>query len=169
MPKQTQQQEAEIPCLSTEQDAKKQGQSETQLLEIAKAEVDSQGYDIIAEANGVIRHIQLKSSCSASTTAKQKVHVALAHKPSACVVLLIIDKETLELKEFHFFGEAAGQPLPDLQGLKNAKHTKANAQGYKAQRAKHRLIPLNEFKKLETIEALYDKLFIREALATTDE
>jgi hypothetical protein len=28
-------------------------------LEIAKPEVDNSGYDIIAESNGVIRHIQL--------------------------------------------------------------------------------------------------------------
>jgi len=31
-------------------------------LEVAKTEVDNQGYDLIAEDNGVIRHIQLKAA-----------------------------------------------------------------------------------------------------------
>src|SRR6056297_544397 len=66
-------------------------------LEVSKPEVDNQGYDIVAEANGIIRHIQLKAAYLGSKTAKQKLHVALAGKPSGCVVWVYFDQDTLEL------------------------------------------------------------------------
>lgn len=39
-------------------------------LEVAKPEVDNSGYDVIVEANQIIRHIQLKASYIGSKTAK---------------------------------------------------------------------------------------------------
>ncbi|MGD8586877.1 MAG: hypothetical protein PVJ75_16120 [Chloroflexota bacterium] len=83
-------------------------------LEIAKPEVDCQGYDIVAEENGVIRHIQLKASYHDATTAQQKVHIALASKPSGCIIWIYFDEETLELGPFLFYGGPAGEPVPDL-------------------------------------------------------
>jgi hypothetical protein len=50
-------------------------------LEVAKPEVDNAGYDIIAEASGVVRHIQLKTSVIGGKTAKQKIHTKLVEKP----------------------------------------------------------------------------------------
>jgi len=41
-------------------------------LEISKPEVDNSGYDIIAEANGVIRHIQLKATFIGSANRNTK-------------------------------------------------------------------------------------------------
>lgn len=43
-------------------------QSEDFSLEVSKPEVDNAGYDLIAEANGVIRHIQLKATFVGSAT-----------------------------------------------------------------------------------------------------
>lgn len=128
-------------------------------LEIAKPEVDNQGYDIIAESCGVVRHIQLKTSHLTASTAKQNIHVALAGKPSGCVVWIYFDEKTLGLGSFLFFGGGAGKPLPSLDGFKTGKHTKANADGVKNERPAIREVPKAMFTKCHSIEDLYSLLF----------
>ena len=128
-------------------------------LEVAKPEVENQGYDLIAEENGVIRHIQLKAAHLQAKAAKQKVHIALSAKPSGCVVWVYFNEETLELGPLLFFGNSAGEPLPSLDGRRVAKHTKANSDGVKAERPEIREIPKGRFEKLETMEQVYAKLF----------
>lgn len=130
-------------------------------LEIAKPEVDNKGYDLIAEANGVVRHVQLKASHLDARAAGQKVHVALAGKPSGCVVWVYFDESTLALGPFLFFGRPAGEPLPSLDGLKVARHTKANAEGYKAERPDLRVVPRSRFEAIGEIAGLYEVLFTR--------
>lgn len=66
-------------------------------LEIAKPEVDNRGYDLIAEQNSVIRHIQLKAAHLNAKAAKQKVHTALSSKRSGCVVWVYFDDKTLDV------------------------------------------------------------------------
>lgn len=132
-------------------------------LEVAKPEVDNQGYDLIAEENGVIRHVQLKAAHLRAKAAKQKVHIALAGKPSGCVVWVFFNEETLELGPFLFFGGPAGDPLPSLEEMRVAKHTKANAEGVKAERPEIREIPKSSFCKFETIEQVYSQLFERKS------
>jgi len=128
-------------------------------LEISKPEVDRSGYDLIAEAKGVIRHIQLKTSFVGSSTKSHKVHVSLAGKPSGCVVLIHFDKESLDLGPYYFFGGFPGEPLQSLVNHKVAKHTKANALGIKAERPNIRTIPTTAFAKIDTIQQLYAQLF----------
>ena len=128
-------------------------------LEIAKPEVDNSGYDLIMEAMGVIRHIQLKTSIIGGKTAVQKVHTKLADKPSGCVVWIYIDEKTLRLGPFYYFGAEAGRPLPSLVDRKVAKHTKGNKDGVKAQRQSIRVLPKGSFTKIETIGDLYTCLF----------
>ncbi len=130
-------------------------------LEIAKPEVDNSGYDIIAESNGVIRHIQLKAAFVGSATASQKIHIALAKKPSGCVVLVYFSNETLELGPYYFYGAAPGFPLPSLDHLRIAKHTKGDAGGVKAERPNIRMLNRGQFEKLNTVNDLYEKLFGR--------
>lgn len=132
-------------------------------LEIAKPEVDNKGYDLIAEADGVVRHVQLKASHVGSKTARQKVHVALADKPSGCIVWVYFDEDDLSLGPFLFFGGAAGQPLPSVEGLKVARHTKGDAGGYKAERPDIRVVPKSHFETIERIEGLYAALFTRQS------
>lgn len=103
-------------------------------LEIARPEVDNCGYDLVAEENGVVRHIQLKAAHLNARAASQKVHVALASKPSGCIVWTFFHEETLDLGPFLFFGGGAGDSLPDLSRFKIARHTKGNAAGVKAER-----------------------------------
>jgi hypothetical protein len=128
-------------------------------LEILKPQVDDSGYDLVLEANAIIRHVQLKASFRDSTVRETSINTALAAKPSGCVVFLWFDKETLDLGPFAFFGAAPGKPLPDISGLKTARHTKANALGVKNERANIRTIALSKFEKVDSIDRLVTRLF----------
>ena len=135
-------------------------------LEVAKPEVDNSGYDLIVEAKGVVRHIQLKTSIVGGKTAVQKIHTKLAEKASGCVVWIYVDEGTLSLGPFLYFGAEAGKPLPSLADRKVAKHTKGNKDGVKAQRPNVRVIPKGIFTPIESIENLYGRLFSKEYSAT---
>jgi hypothetical protein len=69
-------------------------------IEVLRAEIDYTGYDLVIECNGVIRHIQLKSSHRRATTRAVNVSLSLSNKPSGCVIWLYFDEETLELGPF---------------------------------------------------------------------
>lgn len=127
-------------------------------LEVSKPEVDNQGYDLIIEGNGYIRHVQLKTSHLNASASGQKVHIALSRKPSGCVVWIYFDENTLELGPFLIFGDKPGHSLPSLEGLKVAKHTKANAEGVKSERPEIRVIPKGKFSKCESFKELYSWL-----------
>jgi hypothetical protein len=128
-------------------------------LEILKPQVDDSGYDLVLEANAIIRHVQLKASFRGSTVRETSINTALAAKPSGCVVFLWFDKDTLDLGPFAFFGAAPGSPLPDISGLKTARHTRGNALGVKNERANIRTIPLSKFEKVDAIDQLVTRLF----------
>ena len=131
----------------------------TSSLEISRPEVDRAGYDLVAEHGEILRHIQLKGSKKGAKTSQQKVHIALAGKPSGCVVWVCLDEDSLELGPFLFFGGGPRERLPDLQSFKTSKHTKGNAQGVKASRPALRDVPKGCFLVLETIEDLWTALF----------
>lgn len=128
-------------------------------LEISRPEVDRAGYDLVAENGRCLRHIQLKGSMKGATTARQKVHAALADKPSGCVVWVDFDEDSLGLGPFRFFGSEPGTPLPRLNSFRVSKHTKGNAQGVKAARPNLRDVPKGKFETLDTIEELWSRLF----------
>jgi len=128
-------------------------------LEVAKPEVDNSGYDIILEDNRVVRHVQLKASYLGGKTARQKVNVKLAGKPSGCVLWIYFNEDTLELGPFLFFGGLPGECLPGIDGLKIAKHTKGDKDGVKAERPQIREINKGKFTKYDTIEEIYGVLF----------
>jgi hypothetical protein len=69
------------------------------------------------------------------------------------------DAEKLDFGPFAFFGGAPGKPLPDVSGMRVGRHTKANAQGVKAERPNIRDVPLSRFEKLADVEAVVSKLF----------
>lgn len=134
-------------------------------LEVAKPEVDNRGYDLIAERAGIVRHIQLKTSHTGARASSQKVHIALAKKPSGCVIWIKFDEQSLGLGPFLCFGGQAGQPLPDIEGLKPGKHTKANMLGIKGERKDIRVVPRSRFQSKETAAELFDWLFVKDASA----
>ena len=128
-------------------------------IEIAKPEVDNAGYDLIAEANGIVRHIQLKASFLGSRTASQKVHLRLAEKPSGCVFWIYFNTDTLDLGPFLFFGGMPGEPLPTLADAPIGKHTKGNKTGFKAERPNIRVINKGQFNRFDTMDEVYSALF----------
>jgi hypothetical protein len=49
-------------------------------VEVLRAEIDSSGYDLVLECNGMLRHVQFKSSHRDARTRKVNIHVNLAKK-----------------------------------------------------------------------------------------
>ncbi len=127
--------------------------------EVMKPQVDDAGYDLVVEANGISRHIQLKGSFRGAKTAYQKVHLRLGKKPSGCVIWIVFDPETLELGPFLWFGSSPGRRLPNLSSFKVARHTKGDATGHKAERPMLRVIPKGRFRRLDSIEDVLRALF----------
>jgi hypothetical protein len=128
-------------------------------FEVLKPQVDDSGYDLVLEANGIVRHVQLKSSFRKASTAQVKASLQLANKPSACVVWIHFDRATLELGPFLWFGGTPGNPIPDLSAMKVAKHTRANSKGIKQERPRQRMIPKSSFDRVQGLEELVTKLF----------
>lgn len=128
-------------------------------MEVLKPQVDDGGYDIVLEANAVVRHVQLKATFRGSTVARFNISAGLASKPSGCVVVLQFERETLELGPFLWFGSAPSSPLPGITRYPLAKHTKGNAQGVKAVRPGLRSVPRSAFERVSSVPVIVEKLF----------
>lgn len=127
-------------------------------MEVLKPQVDDQGYDLVFEANGVTRHVQLKSSFEGSTVKKVNINSLLGRKPSGCVVFVWFNPTNLD-RRYQFFGGPPRRPLKDLSQFKIGKHTKANAFGVKAERPNIRTVPLRAFEAVGDRKSLALKLF----------
>lgn len=128
-------------------------------VEVLKPQVDDNGYDLVLEANGVTRHVQLKSSHHLSATSRVSINIRLAEKPSGCIVWTYFDPATLSLGPFLWFGGEPGEPLPDLSGFATGKHAKGNAQGVKSERPNIRVVSRTNFVEVPSIEELSVRLF----------
>jgi hypothetical protein len=126
-------------------------------LEILRPEVDSGGYDLALEFRGLTRHLQLKSSYRGARRAEVTASVKLLERPSACVLWIFFDPDTLLLGPYLWFGSAAGERIPAM-GERVARHTKPNAALEKADRPAHRIIAKSRFKRLETIDEVIRNL-----------
>jgi hypothetical protein len=127
-------------------------------VEVLRAEVDSGGYDVVVECNGILRHIQLKSSFRTATTREVGVNIGLAGKPGGCVIWIQFDPESLELGPFLWFGGTPRMPLPAL-GDRIGKHSKGDRSGRKAERPNIRLLRRSQFKLLAMIDDVARALF----------
>ena len=119
-------------------------------IEVSKPRVDDSGYDLILEARGIVRHVQLKGSFKDSKTRKQKVHARLAEKPSGCVIWIVYDSD-FNFRNFRWFGDEPGERLPDLSEFPKAKKTGTDADGNKRERSDIYEVGKRAFKK-RTIE-----------------
>lgn len=128
-------------------------------MEVLKPQVDDGGYDLVLDANDIVRHVQLKASHSSAATHHVNVSLSLARRPSGCVVWCVFDEDTLELGPFLWFGGAPGKPLPSLDKYEPAKHTKSNATGVKGVRQNLRSVPRGAFTKLTNVGELVAALF----------
>ncbi len=106
-------------------------------LEVLRPEVDNGGYDLALVFRGLTRHVQLKSSYRGARCADVTASVKLLGRPSACIVWIFFDPDTLSLGPFFWFGGAPGERMPPL-GEAVARHTKPNGRLKKADRPAHR-------------------------------
>jgi hypothetical protein len=127
-------------------------------IEVLKSEVDRGGYDVVLESNGIIRHIQLKSSFRGSKVREVDVSTKLLRKPSGCIVWLEFDRESLAIESYYWFGGKAGTALPDL-GARVARHSKGNSEGEKNERPIHRVLTRGRFEALTNISEVIGRLF----------
>jgi hypothetical protein len=127
-------------------------------IEVLKSEVDRGGYDVVLESNGIIRHIQLKSSFHGSKVREVDVSTKLLRKPGGCILWLEFDPESLAIERYYWFGGAAGTALPDL-GLRVSRHSKGNSDGEKNERPIHRVLTRGRFEPLADISEVVGKLF----------
>ena len=128
-------------------------------IEILKPQVDDGGYDIVLEARGIVRHVQLKATFVGSTVKRFNIHKALSEKPSGCVICVLVDMPRFELGPFYWFGGGPGEKLPSLDSLAIAKHTKGDSTGKKNARPNIRVLPITKFQKIGTYNELVLKLF----------
>ena len=127
-------------------------------VEVLRSEVDAHGYDLVVEARGVLRHIQLKSMVRGGKKQHVTINSLLAAKQAGCVVWFDYDPATLELGPFRWFGTLPGLGLPD-PGLTIAKHSKADATGLKKQRPRHRVLRKSKFQQVDGLTELVPYLF----------
>lgn len=127
-------------------------------VEVLRSEFDAGGYDLVMSLRKIVRHIQFKTTVVGGKATSTKISLKLLEKPSGCVVWIIVTSK-LELQSYLWFGGSPGNPLPDILGMKPAKHTKANAQGVKAERPNHRLVRRSQFEKLDTLDRVLERLF----------
>jgi hypothetical protein len=124
-------------------------------VEILRPEFDAHGYDVVMVRGNVVRHIQLKTQSGGKVSVGQ----ALAEKPSGCVIWIDLDKKTLEMGPFMWFGGAPGSPLPDVSGFPNPKRPTHNAKGERPIRKHHHMLPPSVFTKLNTLDEVIECLF----------
>lgn len=132
------------------------------IIEISRSEVDASGYDLILDCNGVLRHVQLKSSDITAKSNEQDVHISLSKKASGCIVWIVReeDQETKRLRlKYFFYGGKPGDPITISENFKRAKHTRADSQGIKKERPNVRRIPKSKFQNVTDPKELLQKLF----------
>lgn len=126
-------------------------------VEILRPEFDAHGYDVVISRGRIVRHIQLKTQ--AESKGGVSISQALSEKPSGCVIRILINKESLALGPFMWFGGAPGKRLPDISQYPNPKRATHNAQGVRPMRKNHRLLPSAAFTKLTTLDEVVERLF----------
>ena len=125
-------------------------------IEILRPEVDDSGYDLVAECEGKVRYIQLKASRADGGAARQNVNVKLANKRDGCVIWLRYrdDGDFRVALEYLFF-----EDMESLEHRRPARHTKGNAQGFKAERPGIRVVVKSSFDTVASAEELMARLF----------
>lgn len=127
--------------------------------EILRADFDAGGYDLVICANGVTRHIQLKTKNLSGSRASYSTSQRLAEQPSGCVVAVHVDEKTLATQQYGLFAGPPGHPLPNIKEFRRTKHTKADSTGSKAVRKERYEVPKSKFELFEGMADLYDALF----------
>lgn len=126
-------------------------------FEVLRSEFDAFGYDLAVEANGVLRHVQLKTLKATAKTAHVDIQLALGEKPGGCIVWMLVDPETLKPGPFLWLGGRPGCPLPPL-GDREVRHSRGHKGGKKV-RPGLRRVPKGKFTRVDTIGELAIVMF----------
>jgi hypothetical protein len=126
-------------------------------VEILRPETDFAGYDLAIECNGILRHIQLKSSHRAAKTREVTIQTRLAQKPSGCVIWIYFDGD-LKLGPLLWFGGQPGTSIPSL-GDRLARQTRGDRTGHKKERRNLRIIEKRRFTVITSVEDAVPLLF----------
>ncbi len=129
-----------------------------QALEVLRCDVDAFGHDVVLEAGGIVRHIQLKTKVKGGKNLEVTCHTDLSLKPSGCIIWTTYDPRTYSAVEYACFGGGPGETLPDI-GNVAAKRSTHNGQGDRPVRMRHRIVKYSTFEKFTDIADLVDWLF----------
>jgi hypothetical protein len=127
-------------------------------IELLRGEVDSHGYDLVVECDGVLRHMQLKSSFHNARASSVNISLRLAQKPAGCVIWMRFDPATLNLGPFLWLGEGANKPLA-LDGYRKARHTRWGRDNIRNERPGLVTVRKTAFHRVESMEGLIMLLF----------
>jgi hypothetical protein len=125
--------------------------------EVLHSEFDAGGYDLVLSRGVLVRHIQLKTKRVGGSSRDAKLSLSLAARPSGCVICLVFGGD-LTIDHFLWFGNANGEPLPDIAGYKVAKHTKGNSSGEKGERPNLRVVPFSKVERVMSWDVLIERL-----------
>jgi hypothetical protein len=131
----------------------------SKLLEIAAAEIDNKGFDVVLTVSKVTRHVQLKCLKLDARRRKIDVNVGLLDKPSGCVLLCEYNPSDLEFTGFYFYGNSPGKRLPDIRKLPVALNSRRSLKE-RTLRKNVRNIPRNRFVSVNSLERVFEKLFV---------
>ena len=124
-------------------------------MEILRPEFDAYGYDAVMSCGSLVRHVQLKTQVGG----KVSVSRALNEKPSGCVIRIILNRKTLAIGPFLWFGGPPGARLPDISTYASSKRTTRNAEGVRPLRKLHHEVPRAAFTELKTVSEVVVRLF----------
>jgi hypothetical protein len=82
--------------------------------DVMRSDVDHHGYDLAIEANGILRHIQLKGKTHGAETNEWHFNVNLWKRGSGCIVILEHKDKCSEISDIRFLGGDPGQRLTDF-------------------------------------------------------
>lgn len=123
-----------------------------QVVEVLRAEVDAAGYDLVLEAAGRIRHVQLKASRQGGKTSKQTINTKLADRQGGCVVWIAyeVDEEMGRAQLKYRWWDSDTQSPPKTPG-RNTRTGKERPNTFVLKKA--------DFELIEDTPKLVERLF----------
>ena len=122
--------------------------SREQAVEVAKAEVDSWGYDVVLTAGKKTRYVQLKTSVPTN------VNELLAQREGGCVVAALFDDD-FRIARYRIWEAKSG--ISQLPIAKSTRYSRASQ--VRKSRVGHRLVRASLFSRQMDMASLCDILF----------
>lgn len=119
-------------------------------VEVLRSEVDAGGYDLVMAYKEIVRYIQFKTTLAKGKRANITTSAKLIAKPGGCIIWIFITPD-LEIVNYRWLDQ-----FPDVQSMKNAKHTKGNAKGKKAERPGQWIISKGKFSKPRSLDEIME-------------